>query len=220
MGRTTNQTMRRGKRILAAAAWVLAAGVLSASGQGGADKQPELWLGGQANAPLKIEVFSDFQCPVCRAFYLETMKPLIADFTKEKRIDKIYIVYHDFPLDMHQYARKAACYAMAAARLGRDPWLRVTDALYQEQAQWSQDGNIDAIVTKVLDPTELTRVKKLATDPSVEEAVRLEVLLGQGHEVTMTPTFFIITQAGHQEKVPGGVPYALLKGRLEQLLKQ
>jgi protein-disulfide isomerase len=92
--------MQSGKRILAAAAWVLAAAVLSASGQGGADKQPELWLGGQPNAPLKIEVYSDFQCPHCRSFYLETIKPLIADFTKEKRIGQIYIVYHDFPLDM------------------------------------------------------------------------------------------------------------------------
>ena len=219
MGRTPNQTMQSGKRILAAAAWVLSAAVLSASGQGGADKQPELWLGGQPNAPLKIEVYSDFQCPHCRSFYLETIKPLIADFTKEKRIGQIYIVYHDFPLDMYQYARKAASYAMAAARLGRDPWLRVFDALYQEQAQWSQDGNIDAVVAKVLDATELTRVKKLATDPSVEQAVRLEVLLGQSREVTVTPTFFLITQAGHQERINGGVLLALLKGRIEQLLK-
>jgi protein-disulfide isomerase len=219
MGRTPNQTIQSGKRILAAAAWVLAAAVLSASGQGGADKQPELWVGGQPNAPLKIEVYSDFQCPNCRSFYLETIKPLIADFTKEKRIEKIYIVYHDFPLDMHQYSRKAASYAMAAARLGRDPWLRVFDALYQEQAQWSVDGNIDAVVAKVLDATELTRVKKLATDPSVEQAVRLEVLLGQSREVTMTPTFWITTQAGPQEHVNGGVPYVLLKGTLEKLLK-
>ena len=219
MGRTPNQIVSSGKRILIAAAWVLAVAVLSAAGQGGADKQPDLWLGGQPNAPLKIEVYSDFQCPVCRTFYLEAIKPLIADFTKEKRVEKIYIVYHDFPLEMHPYSRKASSYALAAERLGRDAWLRVFDALYQEQAQWSQDGNIDAVVARVLDPTELTRVKKLATDPSIEQAVRLEVMLGQSHEVTVTPTFFIITEAGHQERINGGVAYALLKGRLEQLLK-
>jgi len=219
MGRTPKQMMQSGKRILAAAAWVLAAAVLSASGQGGADMQPDLWLGGQPNAPLKIEVYSDFQCPVCRTFYLETMKPLIADFTKEKRLDKIYVVYHDFPLEMHQYSRKAASYAQAAERLGRETWLRVFDALYQEQAQWSQDGNIDAVVARVLDPTELTRVQKLATDPSIEQAVRLEVLLGESHNVTVTPTFFIITESRPPERVNGGVAYALLKGRLERLLK-
>jgi hypothetical protein len=35
----------------------------------------------------------------------------------------------------------------------------------------------------------------------------------------MTPTFWLTTQAGHQERVPGGVPYALLKGTIEHLLK-
>lgn len=211
--------MQLGKWIMAGTAWALAAAALFAVGQGSAVKGDDLCLGGQPNAPIKIEVFSDYQCPVCRAFYFETMKPLIADFTKEKRIDQIYVVYHDFPLDMHQYARKAACYGLAASRLSRDTWLKVTDALYQEQAKWSQDGNIDAVVSKILDPTELTRVKKLAVDPSIDQAVRSEVLLGQSRNVTMTPTFFIVTDSGRQEHVDGGVAYALLKGRIEQLLK-
>lgn len=195
------------------------AAVLTATGQNGTGKPEDLYLGGQPNAPVKIEVFSDFQCPVCRAFYLETIKPLIADFTKEKRIDKIYVVYHDFPLDMHPNARKAASYALAAKQVSREAWLRVTDALYQEQDLWSQNGNIDAVLSKVLDPTEFTRVKKLATDSSIEQALRLEILLGQSREITMTPTFFIITQSGRQERVNSGLGYLIVKGRLEQLLK-
>ena len=214
-----NQIKKRCVRLAGAAAWILMAAVFSADGQGGAGKPEELCLGGQPNAPVKIEVFSDFQCPVCRAFYLETIKPLIADFTKEKRIDKIYVVYHDFPLDMHPYARKAASYALAASRVSREAWLRVTDALYQKQEVWSQNGNIEAVLSKVLDPTELTRVKKLSTDSSIEQAVRLEVLLGQSREITMTPTFFIITQSGRQERVNSGLGYLVVKGRLEQLLK-
>jgi protein-disulfide isomerase len=199
--------------------WAFAAAVLFASGQGGTDKKGDLWLGGQPSAPVKIELFSDFQCPVCRMFYLETIKPLIADFTKEKRIDKIYIVYHDFPLDMHPHARTAACYALAAERVSREAWLRVTDALYQEQEQWSQNGNIEAVLAKVLDPTELTRVRKLAADPSIEQALRAEILLGQSRQVTMTPTFFVITESGRQERVNGGLAYPVVKGRIEHLLK-
>jgi protein-disulfide isomerase len=195
------------------------AAVLLATGQGGAGKLEDLCLGGQPNAPVKIEVFSDFQCPVCRVFYLETIKPLIADFTKEKRIDKIYVVYHDFPLDMHPNARKAASYALAAKQVSREAWLRVTDALYQEQDLWSQNGNIEAVLSKVLDPTELTRVRKLVTEPSIEQTVRLEVLLGQSREITVTPTFFIVTQSGRQERVNSSLGYLVVKGRIEQLLK-
>jgi hypothetical protein len=49
-----------------------------------------------------------------------------AEYTKANKINKIYVVYHDFPLDMHQFARKATRLALAAERLGRDRWLRVT----------------------------------------------------------------------------------------------
>ncbi len=211
--------MQRGKWMPVVAVWSICAAFLGAFGQGGTDTHSEMYLGGQPNAPLKIEVFSDYQCPVCRAFYLDTIKPLIADFTREKRIDKICIVYHDFPLDIHPYARKAAAYAVAADRISRDTWLRVADALYEEQAKWSQDGNIDAVLSKVVSPAELAQIKKLSTDPTVDQTIRSEVQLGQSREITMTPTFFIIKESGRQERTNGSVAYILLKGRLEQLLK-
>lgn len=214
-----NKIRKRGVNIAGAAAWILMAAVLSATGQGGAGQPEELCLGGQPNAPVRIEVFSDFECPHCREFYLDTLKPLIADFTKEKRIDKIYIVYHDFPLDMHPNARKAAGYALAAEKISREAWLRVIDAFYQDQAVWSQNGNIEGELAKVLNPADLARVKKLVADPSIEQAVRLEVQLGQSRQITMTPTFFIITQSGRQQRVDGGLGYLVLKDRLEPLLK-
>lgn len=206
-------------RIAVVFLWVLCAALLFAGGQGSAVKTGDLWLGGNTNAPVKIELFSDFQCPVCRAFYLDTIKPLLASFTEEKRIDKIYVVYHDFPLDMHPYARKAACYALAAEQVNREAWLRVTDRLYLEQEQWSKDGNVEAAISKVLDPTELARVRKLSSDPSIEQKLRSEILLGQSRQITSTPTFFVITQSGHQERVSYPVAYLILKGRIESLLK-
>ncbi len=219
MERGRDKEMQRGKRMLVLMVWLFGATFLFADGQGGTDRKDDMYLGGQPNAPVRIEVFSDFQCPVCRAFYLETVKPMIADLTKERKIDRVCVVYHDFPLDMHPYARKAASYAVAARQVSRDAWLRVIDALYQEQAKWSQDGNIDAALSKALDPAELARIKKLSTDPIVDQTIRSEVQLGQSREITMTPTFFIITESGRQERTNGGVAYMLLKGRLEQLLK-
>jgi protein-disulfide isomerase len=214
-----NSLRKRGINIAGAAGWILMAAVLSATGQGSAGKPEELCLGGQPNAPVRIEVFSDFECPHCREFYLDTLKPLIADFTKEKRIDKIYILYHDFPLDMHPNARKAASYALAAKQISREAWLRVIDVLYQDQELWSQNGNIEGELSKVLNPAELARVRKLVTDPSIEQAVRLEVQLGQSREITMTPTFFIISQSGRQQRVNGSLGYLIVKDSLEQLLK-
>ncbi len=197
----------------------LAAVVLFGAGQAGQDKTADLLMAGQLNAPVRIEVFSDLQCPGCRAFYLDTIKPLIADFTKEKRIDKICIIYHDFPLDMHAYARKAASYDIAAGQLSREARLKVTDVLYQEQDQWSSNGNIDAVLTKVFGPAELARIKQLAADPSITQAVQAEIQLGKSRDVSSTPTSFIMTEAGRQERFSGPLAYMIVKGRLEQLVK-
>jgi protein-disulfide isomerase len=187
-------------------------------GQTGAEKLADLLLAGQANAGVRIEVFSDYQCPMCKAFYLETIKPLIADYTQANKINKISITYHDFPLDMHQYARKAARFAMAALRLGRDRWLRVNDALYMEQEKWSQDGNIEAVLAKVLDPAEVARIKSLASNPAIEAAINEEVQLGISKKIDSTPTLFIASQTGKQLRATGMINLPTLKSQLDRLI--
>src|SRR5262245_8840913 len=80
----------------------------------------EAVLGGTLDAPIKIEIFSDFQCPSCRALYMDTIKQVLAEYCTQ---GKVCVVYRDFPLQMHQYAREAARYAQAARKLGRRQWL-------------------------------------------------------------------------------------------------
>ncbi len=195
-------------------------GVRLVPGPARTDAPEEICLGGMRGAPIKIEVFSDFQCPRCRDFYLETLKPLIADYTRSGKISKIYIVYHDFPLDMHPFARKAARFALAAYRIGRDRWLRVLDALYQYQAQWALDGNIEAVLAKVLDPTELVHIANMATEPDIDSAVQNEVLYGQSREIGSTPTFFINSSRTPQQRVAGMVTFNTLKDFLDRSLQQ
>ena len=191
--------------------------IVPGSVQPGTGGNAEFILGGAPGAPVRIDVFSDYQCPVCGIFYLSTLKPILADYAATKQV---YVVYHDFPLEMHQYARKAARFAHAAHQFNRDRWLRVTEALYTQQAQWSLDGNIEAVLAKVLDPAELARIARLAADPATDAAVEEGVLLGHSQNITVTPTFFITTTNGRQERVNQGVPYAVLKDYLDRILKK
>lgn len=68
---------------------------------------------GEANAPVTIVEFTDFQCPSCAA-----MQPIIEDVMKSYG-PKVRLVVRDFPLAMHANSRKAAEAANAANAQGK-----------------------------------------------------------------------------------------------------
>jgi protein-disulfide isomerase len=68
---------------------------------------------GNANAPVTIVEFTDFQCPACAA-----MHPVIEEVLKSYA-DKVRFVVRDFPLDQHEHAQKAAEAANAANEQGK-----------------------------------------------------------------------------------------------------
>jgi protein-disulfide isomerase len=49
---------------------------------------------GDPNAPVKIDVFEDFQCPACRIFTQETESLVIENLVAT---GKVYYVFHNFP---------------------------------------------------------------------------------------------------------------------------
>ena len=196
------------------------AAILSASGQTPGNKQEGFPMFGRPGSPVKIEVFSDYQCPVCRSYYLDTLKPLLAEYAKLNKVDKVFVVYHDYPLEsIHAFARKAARFSLAASRMGTDNWLKVAGALYAQQAAWSENGNIEAVLEKTLDPGDWNQLKKLAADPTLDTAINQEVALAQSREVTATPTTFIITETGRQQRFTGDPTIQALKDFLDKLIK-
>src|ERR1035438_1853193 len=61
---------------------------------------------GLPTAPLRMEIFSDFTCPHCRAQHEETLPLLMKEFVVS---GKLYIIDRAFPLTGpgHQYSREA-----------------------------------------------------------------------------------------------------------------
>lgn len=172
-------------------------------------------LGGKPSAPLRMEVFSCFQCPPCRDFYLDTIRPLLKDYGNT---NKVCIVYYEFPLKIHNYSREAARYGVAAQRLGQGTWQRVAEALFLEQPQWEGGASIEAVVARVTSPEEMAKLKKLLQDPSINQTIDRELLLGNKRQIRGTPTFFLYAK-GREEKIAGKVSYPVLKDYLERLLK-
>ena len=199
--------------------WMFAAVLLLAPAalraQSGDVRSTDFCVAGQPSAPVRIEVFSDYQCPACRAFYLETIRPLMADYCPD---NKVCVIYHDFPLKMHSYAREATKYALAARRLGVERWLKVSEALYLEQPKWAEDGKVDAAVAGVLSPEEMTRIRQWVSQPGIDQTINQEVTLAGQRQIMSTPTFFLFAN-GREQRVVGGISYPILKDYLDRLLK-
>jgi protein-disulfide isomerase len=175
---------------------------------------PEQVVGGKLDAPVRLEVFSDFQCPACRGFFLDWIQKVLENYCSQ---DKVCVIYHEFPLKNHNLARLAARYSKAAQRLGRKQWLTVMGALYTSQAEWTWDGSVEAVISRTLSPQDFAELKKRLDDPSIDTAIDQEVALGEKREVTSTPTFFL-SSGGKEERVVGGVPYVVLKGYIDRLI--
>src|SRR5688572_31423912 len=134
--------------------------------------EPEGCNRGNPNAPIRLEVFSDYECPSCRAFYLQTMKQIFTDYADTGKVCVVYLEYPTYPR-----SREAARFARAALRVGPAQWGRVVEALYQSQPEWSQTGNIESVVASALGAEDLAAVRTHLQDPSLETIIDNDAIM-------------------------------------------
>ena len=166
---------------------------------------------GNADAPVRLEIYSDYQCPSCQVFYLQTVKQIFTDYADT---GKVCVIYREFPT--YEHSREAAKYARAALRVGQAQWGRVVEAFYQSLPEWSQTGDVEGVVESALDPEDFAAVRQQVQDPSLDKVVDDDAIMGLKREVKGTPTSFI-TAGGKTEKVDGAITYAGMQRRLDAL---
>lgn len=169
---------------------------------------------GSKNAPVVMEIFSDYQCPACRTLFLTTNRLLMDNYVTT---GKVYVIHRDFPLPMHAHSRVAARYARAAAELGKVE--AVEKALFESQDKWEQTGDVDGTVAAVLSPAEMTKVRALVKGGTLEPLIDKDYELGQMYRVNQTPTS-VIHYKGQTYPYSGVMSYEILRQFLDQLLSQ
>jgi protein-disulfide isomerase len=167
---------------------------------------------GNPKAPVEIEVFSDFQCPACKAFHDNEFQRIMAEYVIP---GKVYVVYRYFPLQMHPYGRVCAEYACAAARVGR--YEKVANALFAQQSAITFSGNMEAVVDSALTPTEAKTVKSLLKSADVQREIETDMGEGKAVPVTGTPTLWV-TAHGKSQAVSWPLNYILFKQYIDTLL--
>ena len=184
-----------------------------------------------------MDVFTDYQCSVCKAFYEGTLRQVIRDYVAS---GKVYLVHHDFPLQMHKYSGEAARWANACAEVGQ--FDVAEEALYENQDSWGADGNIGKYIAAALPVSDYKRVQSImqgsampapqsgrpTDDPmagvnhpcTMDPYIVQDIRLGYGISAPGTPDF-VITYKGHSlQPVYTIVSWPVLKQLFDSLLKQ
>jgi protein-disulfide isomerase len=147
-------------------------------------RKPGFKESGSPTAPVTCELYTDYECPHCATFYLETMPQLAAKYVET---GKVRLIHRDFPLARHRYARLAARYADAAGQAGY--YQTVADRLFRTQAVWSADGDIEGQVAQVVPAAAMEKVRTLLRDdPAIDNSMAADAAQARQNHVDRTPT--------------------------------
>jgi len=142
-------------------------------------------IGGPA-APIRVEIFSSFDCQPCKQLHEQFLPLLVRDYVIS---GKVYVVHRESPLEGHPLARRAADYATAAAHIGK--YWQVADALFKHQLEWQASGRVWETVAPVLTPAEQSRVRALGDDPAVDAEVQRDM----ARRLTYIPTIIVTSKS-------------------------
>ncbi len=164
---------------------------------------------GDANAPLTIDEWADFQCPVCRQFYETIDAPLISTYIQT---GKVRLVFHDYAF-IGPASTTAAAAARVSAAIGPGFW-PFYDYLYTNQGTengdaFSQSRLADMAVALGMDRTAFLNA---LADSTYTNAVKAETNQGQQLGVSSTPTLVINGQL-----YPGLPTWTQLSTLIDQL---
>jgi len=141
---------------------------------------------GNKDAKVTIYEFSDYECPFCARFYSTTYQQL-----KEEYIDtgKVKLVFKDFPLDFHQFAKSAAAAANCVdSQLGNEKYYEMHNMIFENNDKLSVANLEKWAVELGVDKVEFNNCVK---DSKVLAEIDADLAEGSKVGVSGTPSFVI-----------------------------
>lgn len=91
---------------------------------------------GSPDAPITIYEYSDFQCPFCSRYFVQTEPALDRSYV---RSGAVRVVFRDFPLvELHPNAPAAHAASLCVADQGAALYWAIHARLFETQAEWNQ----------------------------------------------------------------------------------
>ncbi len=171
---------------------------------------------GDKNAPVTMIEFSEYQCPFCARFSIETLPEIIKAYVDT---GKLRIVFRDYPLPFHRNAAKAAEAAECAGDQGL--FWEMHDLLFANHEKLAPEDLARYAEELGLFMPDFTFCMESGKN-APEVAGDLQD--GKSAGVNSTPSFFIGV-TGQNDKIKGtylkgAKPFNTFKGAIEQALEE
>lgn len=168
---------------------------------------------GEADAPVTIVEFSDYQCPYCGRFAEETLPEIT-----EKYIDtgKVKFVFRDLTLDGHSQAYPAALFAECAReQAGDEVYFKVHDQLFATVAK-GQQFDFDAMADFAAElGVDKTKVKTCFDNDTYKDEIQADGDAARSVGISGTPAFIV-----GDTIVSGAQPFSRFEQEIEALLTE
>lgn len=163
---------------------------------------------GEANAPVTIVEFSDFQCPFCKRYFDETYARIGQEYG-----NKIRYIFHDYPLPFHQNAQRVAEVARCAGDQGK--FWEMHDLLFTKQDEWVPQAKIDQTVKNYAQKIglDVNKFSACLNSGKFTQAVKDDFSLGASVGISGTPSFFI-----NGKTLVGAQPFESFKALIDSAL--
>lgn len=143
---------------------------------------------GDPDAPVTMVEFTDYQCPFCQRYSLETFPQVLTEMIENGRV---HYIMKDFPLDsIHPDARTASAAARCAGE--QDAYLAMHDAIFLNQENWSGPDAAQVLAGLAAElELDVAAYNECMGDGRYDEAIQANLEEGVSLGVTGTPAFFI-----------------------------
>jgi protein-disulfide isomerase len=173
---------------------------------------------GSNDAPITVVEFSDFQCPFCSRFHIQTFPLILKEYVDT---GKVKFVYRDFPIQSSHPNAIPAAAASECAHEQNNYW-EYHNALFERQTVWNNLEISDSINTFKKFAIELglneDQFNSCLDSGKYIEEINKDLKDGTNYGITGTPGFLIGNEKNGFVKLTGAQPFEAFKRIIDSQL--
>lgn len=148
-------------------------------------KVPSYRVSGYGSAPVKIEIFTDLQCPACAWAHSNLSK------LRQKYPEKTLLTFKHFPLTGHRWAFDAAVFSECAGK--QDMFFEYAGELFIHQENWSGLKDATPYFISIAENMglDMDAFYKCTSNPETAKIIETDFDEAVKRKVRFTPAFFM-----------------------------